>query len=339
VPTSAPRKKLLGWYRRSRRDLPWRKTRDPYRIWVSEVMLQQTRVQTVIPYYERFVESFPDLESLAGADEEKVLKAWEGLGYYRRVRNLQSAAREVTERYGGKLPRSSAELETLPGFGPYTSAAVGSIAFGEPVAVVDGNVRRVLSRLFAKEGQIDRAAQEFLDPGSPGDFNQAVMELGALICLPRAPRCSDCPLRRECRALREGTVGRFPPPPRKTKMTRIFCWTFVLRSGERWFLRKRPAGGRWGGMWEFPTTESASPLPLRRAAAELGLPPVRLLSAGGFRHLLSHQELSVRVACGRILRKEPRIGVGKWVTLNERSGLALSRLSQKAYRLASVPGS
>ncbi|RMF05515.1 MAG: A/G-specific adenine glycosylase, partial [Chloroflexi bacterium] len=222
----AIRAELLRWYRRNGRALPWRDETDPYRIWVSEVMLQQTQVATVVPYYHRFLARFPTVEALAAASQEQVLKLWEGLGYYARARNLHRAAREIVEKWSGRLPQSGAQLRTLPGFGEYTAAAVASIAFGEPVAAVDGNVKRVLARLFAVETDVTRnpgarhigqAAQQLLESRHPGDWNQAVMELGATVCTPTSPRCAGCPLRKWCRARQLGLQSELPrrPPRRK----------------------------------------------------------------------------------------------------------------------------
>ncbi|MFH1017438.1 MAG: A/G-specific adenine glycosylase, partial [Pseudomonadota bacterium] len=238
MPFSAPpshdvnaiRQNLLRWYRAKKRDLPWRRTRDPYRIWVSEVMLAQTRVETVIPYYERFLSEFPDLPSLARAPEERVLKQWEGLGYYSRARNLHAAARELVSGYGGELPRSSARLADLPGVGPYTSAAVASIAFGEPIAVLDGNVRRVLSRLFATNGELETLAQRVIATKDPADFNQAMMELGALVCVPKNPTCPLCPIRAGCRAFKKGVIHLFPAPKARSRPKDVFATAAVVRA-------------------------------------------------------------------------------------------------------------
>lgn len=213
------RKQLLGWFRKFQRDLPWRRTRDPYRIWLSEIMLQQTRVAAVIPYYERFLASFPDLRALAAAPEEKVLQLWSGLGYYSRGRNLRQAAQVLVEKHGGDFPRTAAEALELPGIGAYTAAAISSIAFGARHAVLDGNVARVLARLFAVRGDLRRPAQwkklqetadALLDTRSPGDWNQAMMELGAMVCTPRAPQCLLCPVAKTCRARQLGIAASLP---------------------------------------------------------------------------------------------------------------------------------
>jgi A/G-specific adenine glycosylase len=261
------RRKLLAAYDAGKRSLPWRGETDPYRVWVSEVMLQQTRVETVVPYYRRWMERFPHLNALAEAEEDEVLRAWQGLGYYARARRLHQGARVVRERFGGVLPGNSEGLRELPGIGDYTAGAVASIAFGEVAPAVDGNVRRVLARLFdladPKPSELRRLATRLVDPARPGDFNQALMELGALICGPRSPRCDECPVRRECLARARGTVGQRPAPKRKRAPgeMNVAVAVVVLRAkaGEpHVLLRKRPGGGLLAGMWEFPGAEFGS---------------------------------------------------------------------------------
>lgn len=252
--------KLLDWYDRNHRSLPWRGTRNPYRIWVAEVMLQQTRVETVIPYYRRFVERFPTVAHLAGADEAAVLAAWSGLGYYRRARNLLRAARVIVA--AGGFPRRARGLQQLPGIGSYTAAAIASIAFGERTPVLDGNVIRVLARRLAAGDDPRRAAArrrladaalELLAPDRPGDSNQALMELGATVCTPRRPACPACPLEADCVAARQGRAEDYPlarPAPRPAKVTGVVA---VVRREERLLLFQRPAdGGLLAGTWELP---------------------------------------------------------------------------------------
>ncbi|MFQ5536607.1 MAG: A/G-specific adenine glycosylase [Gemmatimonadota bacterium] len=259
VPAWLPsaRAALLEHYDRTARPLPWRRDRDPYRVWVSEVMLQQTRVDTVIPYYERWLQRFPDIESLATAPEDRILKAWEGLGYYRRARHLHRAARVVKEDLGGALPRSYADLRRLPGLGEYTAGAVASIAFGEAVPAVDGNVRRVLARLFdvahPAPAWLRKRAQALVDPARPGDWNQALMELGATLCTPRKPRCGSCPLEAFCEARQAGTQERRPEPARTRAVpaARFAVLVLVDRRG-RAYLERRPPDGLLGGLWAFP---------------------------------------------------------------------------------------
>lgn len=263
------RAKLLAHFDAQARDLPWRGSPDPYRILVSEVMSQQTRLETVIPYYRRWVERFPEVAELAEADEEEVLALWQGLGYYSRARNLLAAAREVTARYQGVLPDSYDELRTLPGVGPYTAGAVASIAFGQPVPAVDGNVRRVMARLLDEPDPAPAAlralAAALLDPHRPGDFNQALMELGASICTPRSPECPRCPIREMCRGRASGQQEELPVPRSRGPVPHSTSRVLVVRvrdGGKVWYLmRRRPPKGLLAGMWEFPE-EGKVPLPI-----------------------------------------------------------------------------
>lgn len=259
---------LLAWYRRHRRDLPWRRSRNPYYIWISEVMLQQTRVDTVIPYFNRFIERFPTTEALANAPEEDVLKLWEGLGYYSRARNLQAAVREVHERYGGVVPNTKEEISSLKGVGPYTSGAVLSIAYNVPEPAVDGNVMRVLSRYFLIEEDImkgstrvlmEKLAKELIPDGAAGDFNQGLMELGALVCTPRSPHCLTCPVMEHC-AAREAGMEEALPVKKKAKPPRPEYRMAVLIEGTganvgRVLIRQRPQEGLLARMWELPHAE------------------------------------------------------------------------------------
>lgn len=258
-PISQP---LLDWYFSSHRCLPWREAPTPYRVWVSEIMLQQTRVQAVIPYYERFLSLFPDVQALAAAPQEQLLKAWEGLGYYSRARNLQKAAQIICERFGGRFPQTYDGWLSLPGVGPYTAGAVCSIALGQPVPAVDGNVLRVFSRLLALDAdmgappvkrEMTRLAASILPGQFPGEFNQALMELGATVCLPlKSPLCDSCPLSGHCRAFSEGNQAFFPlkspKKPRKIQPITIF----LLHNQGRWALVQRPFSGLLAGLWEFP---------------------------------------------------------------------------------------
>ena len=258
--------RLLEWYDRNRRELPWRTETDPYRIWVSEVMLQQTRVEAVIPYYRRFLERFPDMRSLATATSEELLSVWQGLGYYSRVRHLQQGVREVQARYGGHLPDSRAEIGALPGIGPYTAGAILSIAHNKPEPAVDGNVLRVFSRLLCIREPVDRlpvkrrietAVREMMAGISRcGDVTQALMELGALVCIPRNPRCDACPWQIHCAARLENAqdalpIRKTPAPPRT-----VHVLTGLLVRDGRVLAMQRPPRGLLAGMWEFPSVES-----------------------------------------------------------------------------------
>lgn len=253
---------LLDWFGKQQRPLPWRTTRDPYCIWVSEVMLQQTQVVTVLGFYERWLRLFPDVAALAAADTEDVLRAWEGLGYYSRARNLQRAARHVVSKHGGKLPTSVAELLELPGIGRYSAGAIASIAFAADEPAIDGNIVRVLTRLFALNGDPKRAplaarlwqlARELLPSGRAGEFNQALMELGATVCTPRTPACARCPVNGHCQALARDRVLDYPQASARPTVTHERRALAVVRRKGRVLVVRAPAdAARWAGMWQFP---------------------------------------------------------------------------------------
>ncbi len=255
-------RKLLSWFRRRRRDLPWRRTRDPYAIWVSEVMLQQTQVATVVPFFERFLARFPTIESLARAREQDVLRFWEGLGYYRRARNLHHAAKIVLRDHGGRFPRDAESARRLPGLGKYSVGAVLSQAYDLRLPIVEANSRRVLCRFFGFRGDPRQGpgqrwlwdiAERVLPARRAGDFNQALMELGALVCLPNAPRCSSCPLEQSCRARRFGLQEGIPPKAKLPTLIDIDEMAFIVQRGCRFLVVQRPPSAtRWPGLWEFP---------------------------------------------------------------------------------------
>ncbi|SDK87170.1 A/G-specific DNA-adenine glycosylase [Salinimicrobium catena] len=261
-------KKLTSWYLENKRDLPWRKTSDPYRVWLSEIILQQTRVAQGMPYYFRFINVFPTVFDLANASEEEVLKQWQGLGYYSRARNLQAAAKFVAEELGGKFPDNYRDLLKLKGVGDYTASAVASICFNEPVAVVDGNVFRVLSRVFGIDTPINTTqgkkkfgekAQTLLDKKDPAEFNQAIMEFGALHCTPRKPQCEICPLAAECVAFNQNRISQLPVKLKKQKIkTRHFNYLVFVSKEEKTILQQRKGKGIWKGLYEFPLVETAS---------------------------------------------------------------------------------
>ena len=260
--STAARDALHAWFQKQATALPWRRQRNPYRVWVAEIMLTQTRVATVLRYYERFLDTFPTIQDLARAPAESVIKRWEGLGYYARVRNLQKAAKIIMQRYGGELPRSEEALSALPGIGKYTAAAIASIAFGSPVAAVDGNVRRVLSRLLDIAGDVhqgqgarllERAAQDWLPYDAPGRHNEALMELGQRICRPRKTRCPECPLRAHCRAHLRGTVSLRPQPRRRSALRREWhLGAIIFDDAGRLLLRQRATDETLGNLWTFP---------------------------------------------------------------------------------------
>ena len=276
---------LIQWYHTHARELPWRSDPRPYDVWISEIMLQQTQVDTVIPYFHRFRESFPAVEDLAAADLGDVLKQWEGLGYYSRARNLHKAAGVVVDLHNGSLPDTFCELRKLPGFGPYTAAAVASIAFGEPVPVVDGNVLRVFTRLFGDyddvtQQKVKRSVFERLQPViatvAPSDFNQGMMELGALICRPRQPICAECPLQKSCVAYRDGLTAALPVKSKRKPRPHYDVAVGVVWNDDKVLIGRRPAGGMLGGLWEFPggkhtSAESAADFVAQKVAAETGV--------------------------------------------------------------------
>ncbi|MEX2212881.1 MAG: A/G-specific adenine glycosylase [Phycisphaeraceae bacterium] len=265
---TAIRRKLLAWYRNHRRDLPWRaregETPNAYHVLVSEAMLQQTQVATVIAYFHRFIEAFPTVEALAAADEQRVLRLWQGLGYYRRARNLHASAKVIVEQHGGRVPDSVEALSALPGVGRYTAGAVASIAYGRAEPIVDGNVARVLARWFAIEEAIDAPATkarlwslaaELVPAKGASDFNQAMMELGALVCQPRGPKCVACPVRGECEAAKRGEAEAYPVKAARRKPRAVKHQVVAIESGGAFLFEKRPAQGLWSNMWQLPTAE------------------------------------------------------------------------------------
>ena len=302
------RSRLLGWYDKHKRDLPWRMDRDPYRVWLSEIMLQQTRVAAVLEHYRRFLTKFPTIGTLAAAREASVLAAWSGLGYYRRARMLHAAAKEVVRSHGGVFPQTSEELRTLPGIGRYTAAAIASIAYDEPVAVVDGNVERVMGRVEGNRltgEELWETAERWLDRGGPGDFNQAMMELGATVCLPRAPQCLLCPLRDVCTT--RGELKDVAPAPRQRKREIDFA---LARRGDNVFLVQRGKDeSLMPGMWELPPY--------------LGNGQSRELIS--LRHSITLTDYKVRV----MELDDPAAATGRWVPSSRLSALPLTGLARK----------
>jgi A/G-specific adenine glycosylase len=323
---TAIRRALLAWYRRAARALPWRATRDPYRIWVSEIMLQQTRAAAVVPYYRRFLRAFPNVERLAQASEEELLRIWSGLGYYQRARHMHRAARRILEL--GRFPREYDSIRALPGVGDYTAAAVASIAFNLPYAVLDGNVMRVLARLLAEQtdvrsraakARLRQAAETLLDPKRPGDFNQALMELGATVCLPRNPRCGDCPLQAWCRARRMGLVNRIPAKrrreaPRPSQRTLLL----IERNGSL-LLKRRSQPGQLQGFFELP---EPADLPAARPGPELGR----------FHHAITNRRYLITVRSARAVLPE---GPFLWAPEGDLRRLPLTTATRKALALRS----
>jgi len=336
---------ILRWYRRAKRDLPWRRTTDPYAIWVSEVMLQQTTVAAVIPYWQRFLDRFPDAASLAAGREEDVLALWSGLGYYRRARALREGALAVMEHHGGRVPETAAALLGLPGIGRYTAGAIASVAFGRETPVVDGNVKRVFSRLFAIRGggsaASERAywsiAEALVRGGTPGDWNQAVMELGATVCTPRAPRCDSCPVARSCRARALGSPESFPAR-QKPKPVRVVpvAVLWIERRGRVLLLRRGPEGPLRGA-WDLPATVIASgETPGRALVRALSVRHGLRLHAGSLlltaKHAILQTRLAIDVVEAAPLATVPRRAALRWVAPDRLDEVAISGATTKIAR-------
>lgn len=342
------RRALLAWYRRNRRELPWRRDRQPYRVWVAEVMLQQTTVKTVIPYYEAFLRRFPDAAALAAAPEEEVVAAWSGLGYYHRARNLRRAARHLVAHHGGRFPRTLEEALAVPGVGLYTASAVLSIAHGVPLPVVDGNVRRVLGRVRAlrgarwqRDGPYYNVAEEVLDRDSPGDWNQALMELGATVCTPRRPACPACPMRASCEARALGLQERIPEARRRRAPVDVTVAAALVEREGRVLLVRRAEGRLLGRMWEVPQTSLES-RGLRDLAPELlarhrlSVEPGPLLARA--RHAITFRRIRVEAYRAR-LRREPPADPERyrWVAPSEVASLPISSMTRKVLRGLAAP--
>jgi A/G-specific adenine glycosylase len=344
------RKPLLDWYRANKRAMPWRETRDPYAIWISEAMLQQTRVETVIPYWERFLRLFPDVHALAIADSDDVLGAWAGLGYYSRARNLQAAARMIDESHGGKIPDDVDTLQTLPGIGRYTAGAVASIAFDQPEPVLDGNVKRVLTRLIGIREDIGlpavierlwKEAGSLVQGPHPGDLNQALMELGATICTPRAPHCESCPVSQSCNARPEGDAESLPIKARKKPARKVEAVAaLVVRRGKALAVR-RPSRGLLGGLWDLPGGDlAAGETPragLTRALRErAGLEITRVSAIGSIEHVFTHRRLTLHVYRANTSTDRIRLdgfAGHKWLSPRTFSSLPHATLTAKALDL------
>jgi A/G-specific adenine glycosylase len=302
--TSKVQLSLLNWFRREQRELPWRRTKDPYSVWISEVMCQQTQVATVIPYWERFLAKFPTVQSLAAAPVDDVLALWSGLGYYARARNLHRAAQAVVERHGGSFPADLDALKALPGFGPYTAGAVGSIALGLDAALVDGNVARVFCRIegwaLGAEEAREKAwdvAPELVAKGQAGDWNQALMELGATICTPAAPSCDRCPVRSLCVAAKRGEPAKYPLPKVRRPRKELRLVSLAIRDADSVLLLRREGKGLFGGLWELPTTvlEGDSVETARTAAKEILGGRVSLERLGVVTATLTHRDVEVEI--------------------------------------------
>lgn len=340
-------RKLLAWYVKHKRDLPWRRTKDPYRIWVSEVMLQQTQVDTVIPYYKRWFKRFPTVKSLASASLDEVLKAWEGLGYYSRARNLHKAAKEITEKRRGKFPKDFEEIQKLPGIGRYTAGAIASIAFHLPYPVLDGNVARVLVRLYAisKPPALPEIRKELWDHAThllpkkqPGDFNQVLMELGARICLPKKPLCLFCPVHEHCEARHLGMEESLPTKSPRRKIPLLEVAVAILKDRGRYFIQRRPPEGLLGGLWEFPggkieKGEKPDGALQRELEEELGVRARVLRKLPLVRHAYTHFRVILHPFECRLDGGKPKKNdsPSRWVRLEEFSRYAFPTANRKIF--------
>ncbi len=354
------RKQLLEWFRQFQRDLPWRRTTDPYRIWLSEIMLQQTRVAAAIPYYERFLQRFPDVHALAAAPQEEVLRLWSGLGYYRRARNLQKAAQQIVAKHGGQFPARLDDVLALPGIGNYTAAAILSIGFGEKHAVLDGNVARVVARLGAIRGdlrepqrwqELQKNADRLLEPKSPGDWNQAVMELGATLCTPKSPQCLLCPVAQFCEGRKLGIAECLPEKRKKRATVEVTLAAAVFADGNgQTVLLPPPKNTREKAsadhvptlvskMWHFPTLAvTGEPAGNLIAFLRKMLPGVQsrkwqLVPAAKVRHAVTYRAITLFPFLINV-KKLPRILGAKQVPLGDITNLPVSNLTRKAARAA-----
>lgn len=347
---------LLPWFCANHRDLPWRRTRNPYAVWVSEIMLQQTQVKTVIPYWQRWLAELPEIADLAAAPEERVLKLWEGLGYYSRARNLQKAARHIVEHHAGRFPARFTDLLALPGVGRYTAGAIASIAFNQPAPILDGNVIRVLTRAFALPGdpkekalqtrlwtlaeELVRTAEKNPAPALPDNFtgpcsglNQSLMELGATVCLPRNPACTKCPLETLCLARRQGVPERFPETKARPETTQRRFVVAVLEHGGKFRVRQRPAGGVNAGFWEFPNLElSPDDDPAQAAGGWLGLPVEAFVPLRSVTHSITRYRIRLEVLRATVKRLPTGcLPAGEW---HDRAGLERLALTAAHRRIA-----
>lgn len=338
-------KDLIDWYYREQRILPWRENKDPYRIWVSEIMLQQTKVDTVIPYFNQFMDKFPSLESLAQADQEDVLKAWEGLGYYSRAKNLQTAVKEVVETYGGVVPNTKEELLQLKGVGPYTAGAVLSIAYDKAEPAVDGNVMRVFSRLYCIDADIAKSSSrkifeesvlKLISHVDPSAFNQAIMELGALICTPTSPKCLLCPVNEHCLAYEKGVQTDYPKKEKKQKVTEKNIFVLLLENEQNQLLvQKRDSKGLLANLWQFPTEEmvlsTISPLEFwKQWTLDQALPSIESFEyVDEVKHVFSHLRWKIKIYRGYLKGKTTLTNDSlRWITKEEFESLPFAKINQ-----------
>jgi A/G-specific adenine glycosylase len=341
--------RLLEWYRQHARSLPWRDHRDPYVVWVSEVMLQQTRVETVIPYFQKWMQRFPDLPSLAAASQEQVLSAWEGLGYYSRARSLHRAAQILVEQHAGELPRQVSALRRLPGIGPYTAGAIASIAFGADEIALDGNIRRVLARVFdidvparSPEGErvLSELAAAHLPIGQAGEYNQALMDLGATLCTPRNPDCPRCPLAEFCRARALGIQEQRPVATARPAQPHYIVTAAVIQRDGLVLIARRPENGLLGGLWEFPggKQQDGEDLPAclqREIREELGVEVQVVEELGVYQHTYTHFRVTLHAFRCRLNAGEPRpiqASDLRWVSRRELRRFPMGKIDRQIAR-------
>lgn len=336
---------ILVWYRQHARELPWRGHVDAYGIWVSEIMLQQTQVETVIPYFQRWMETFPTLQDLAAADEQRVLNLWEGLGYYSRARNMLKAARLVCEKLNGKIPSTAIELSRLPGIGRYTAAAISSIAFDANEAVLDGNVKRVLARVlcFPKtvnsqdgEKELWGLADDLLPEDSAGDYNQALMDLGATLCTPKKPNCEECPVNSLCCAFQKGNQNLYPLKLEKSPVPHITVCAAIIQRNERILIAKRPSKGLLGGLWEFPggkieQGETLEDALVREIQEELGVSISIGEFFGEYHHAYTHFKVTLHALYATLIKGEPLAldaSEIRWVSVDELAEYPMGKIDR-----------
>lgn len=327
-------RKIIEWQcRHGRHHLPWQGSRDPYRIWVSEIMLQQTQVGTVIPYYQRFLERFPNIAKLASALEEEVLTYWAGLGYYARGRNLHRAAREIVEQHDGVFPRDFDAIVALPGIGHSTAAAISAFAFGEHRAILDGNVKRLLARVFVVDGwtgdkkvetRLWQLSESLLPKTRIETYTQALMDLGATVCTRSKPKCGQCPLAGDCLALKENRVGQLPAPRARKPLPERAAILLVLRHGCEVLLQKRPAPGIWGGLWSLPQVEGEAGAACLQLTGQL---PASMETLPGFRHSFSHFRLAIQPLLLTLDQRPPRVAEAGcvWMEIGDALGAAIPK--------------
>ena len=322
-------KKIVEWYLENKRDLPWRDTKEPYRIWLSEIILQQTRVAQGLPYYQTFIKHYPTVSHLAKASEEQVLRHWQGLGYYTRARNLHKCARHIVHRLAGTFPENFSELKLLPGVGDYTAAAIASFSFREPVPVVDGNVFRVLSRVFgvdiaintpAGKREFTNLASQLIDVAKPDLHNQAIMEFGALLCTPKSPNCDECPLKRNCYAFSRKRQEELPVKEQKLRIRNRYFYYLVARKGDKIQMKRREMKDIWTGLYDFPLLEKEKPLSEKKVVTQIAsafnVNPESCELTGTYKHILTHQ----KIFCRFILIKnelENKIRDGKYYSASK----------------------